>query len=566
MFSYSYKNLKRIIQTENGKKIFKKYEEEYEKNYKGKEIECLKYSDYKLIYINGDRERYQKRYYEKIKRLAFLQILALGDDKYVEDLEEILAAICDEFTWVLPAHNLLKDNTFDYTIIDLFAAERAMYLSETVYVLGDKLSIDIKDRVKAALKSKIIDNYESRSFLFDKCQHNWAAVCTCGVGVTYLYQFPERFEKVKDRIFNAFSNYVGGIEDDGATTEGVLYWEYGFGMFSIFHDVYVGLTGDIPFTLKNPKIKKTLKFVKDAYLGDGFILPFADGGAEGFSFNSTIYYAIKNLFGDDFAPLPTIDRLYTGKALGYRLLNGVDKFGYMDDIKTENVNVFYPKTEYFINKNDNYVFVAKCGNNSEMHNHNDVGSFEIIKDKKKIFADLGAGKYTWAYHNDHTENGRYGKEIFVCGSWGHSLPIVNGKPQKNNHRQDGSIYSGKVLFTDEKTFKMDIAGAYDGGVDKLEIEYILKENSVLINYDCKNLENNVIFRFISKTKPKIIDGGVKVLGTTLISKSKINAKIEKVSYCGHDCHERQTEILDVYTIDFEIQNGGDVKEQFIIEL
>ena len=69
MFSYSYENLKRIIQTKKGKEIYKLYEEDYEKNYKDKEILYPRYSDYKLIYVNGDRVRYQNRFFEKLHSL-----------------------------------------------------------------------------------------------------------------------------------------------------------------------------------------------------------------------------------------------------------------------------------------------------------------------------------------------------------------------------------------------------------------------------------------------------------------------------------------------------------------
>lgn len=278
MFSYAYENLKRITQTETGKKIVAFYRAEYEKKYLGTLPPQLRYSDYKLIYINGDRSKYQTVYYEKVNRLLMLQVLAISDDKYLSELEDLLACICDEFTWVVLAHNLQKDNTFDYTIIDLFAAERALALSETVYVFGDKLTVDIRNRIKSSLKSKIIDNYESRRFLWDNCYHNWAAVCSCGVGLTYLYQFPERFPAVKDRIFNSMNNYLKGVNEDGLITEGIGYLDYGFGMFCVFHDVYVQLTGEIPETLKNPKIDKILEFEANADLGGGLFLPFADGG------------------------------------------------------------------------------------------------------------------------------------------------------------------------------------------------------------------------------------------------------------------------------------------------
>ena len=562
MYNYGYDNLKRIVNTEKGKKIVEFYKTEYENKYLGKPITPLNYSDYKLIYINGNRDEYQKVYYERVNRLMFLQILAISDDKYLEELENVLATICDEFTWVLPAHNLQKDNSFDYTVIDLFSSERAFYLSETAYVFKDKLSIDIKNRIKASLKAKIIDNYESRRFLWDDCHHNWAAVCSCGVGLTYLYQFPERFDAVKDRIFNSMNNYLSGVCDDGVITEGIGYLDYGFGFFCLFHDVYVQLTGDIPFTLKNPKIKKILEFANNSDLGNGLCLPFADGGFKWYYREANIYYTIKNLFEKDFN-LPFVKTVPTyTKALAFRVLNGADKFGNKSVDSMNYGTIYYKQSEYFINKNKNYVFVAKCGDNCEMHNHNDVGCFEIIKNGKVIISDLGAGRYTWKYHNDQTENGRYGKEIFVCGSWGHSVPIVNGRPQINYMRSTGEKYGGKVLVSTDNVFKVDIARAYeDGLVDALNIEYILGENSLDVNYACEGIKNNITFRFITEQEPIVCGAEVKLADCVLISKSGIVPTVEEVFYETHSTGKKER----CFTIDFAVEKGGKVNESFEIK-
>ena len=564
MFSYGYENLSRIVKTEKGKQIVDNFKAEYEKKYQGKPITALKYSDFKLIYINGDRLKYQENYFERVNRLFLLQVLAISDDKYLYDLEDVLSAMCDEYTWVLPAHNLNKDNTFDYTVIDLFSSERALWLSETVYIFGDKLSLDIRNRIKDNLKRKIVDNFESRRFLWDDCKHNWSAVCACGVALTYLYAFPERFPAVKDRLFTAFSHYIDGVEDDGVVTEGIGYWQYGFGMFSVFFDVYVQLTGDYPDLLKNPKVKKILEFATNANLGGGLFLPFADGGFKWHYSEACIHYAIKNLFPNDYK-LPFVEnRLNYTKALGTRYLNGVDKFVNGDGKAEINGTVYYETSQFYINKNKNYVFVAKCGNNCEMHNHNDVGCFELIKDGKKIISDLGAGKYTWKYHNDQTENGRYGKEIFVCGSWGHSIPILNGRPQINYLRPDGQPYGGKVLLATDNTFKMDIVKAYEDNLaDQMIVEYILNENSLSINYTCTGLKNDVTFRFITEIDPKV-EGKKVILGDAVLScGEKVTPKIEKIFYAMHG---EVTNVGECYTVDFAFVKSGEVKANFEIKL
>ena len=160
MFLYNYENLKRITQTENGKKLISEVENVYNSLFKDKPIPVTNYSYQKLIYKTGNRDLFQRIYYDRRKRFSCLQLLALANDDYLEELENILAVILEEYTWVLPAHCVQKDETFDYTIIDLFSAETGYYLAETLHVFNDKLSLDIQYKIKTELKKRIIDNYE----------------------------------------------------------------------------------------------------------------------------------------------------------------------------------------------------------------------------------------------------------------------------------------------------------------------------------------------------------------------------------------------------------------------
>ena len=229
MFLYNYDNLKAVTQTENGKKLINEVEKVYNKLFKDQPIPTTDYSLQKLIYKTGNRDLHQRIYYLRRKRFSLLQLLALANDDYLDDLENILAVILEEYTWVLPAHNIQKDNTFDYTVIDLFSAETGYYLSETLHVFEDKLSPNIKKMIRTELKKRIIDNYENRDQLWYDIHNNWAAVCAGSVGITYMYAFPERFDSVKDRLLKTMESYLEGTHEEGTTPEGVGYWVYGFG-------------------------------------------------------------------------------------------------------------------------------------------------------------------------------------------------------------------------------------------------------------------------------------------------------------------------------------------------
>ena len=556
MFVYNYENLSRIARSEVGQKYIQQFKSEYERDYENQPIYALDYSLFKRFYIDGNRGSFQAQYFERRRRLVLLQALALIDDKYLEPLENIISAICDEFIWIIPAHAFEDDVVAKHHYIDLFSAETAFYLSETSYVFGDKLSKDIRNKIKISVKMKIVDVFETGTYFFETIHNNWAAVCSCGVGLSYLYLFPERFPAVKDKIFRCMEHYLQGIGEEGYCEEGISYWEYGFGFFSIFFDVYTQLMGDRPDVLSSPTVLNTLKYPARAYMSDGVYLPYADGGRTEFAASPEITYAIKNLFGDAFDLIPMRLSSNHGKALIFRALYGNDKYGDYQE-KEAAVGAFYYKDhEVFLRREKNYSFTAKCGHNDEMHNHNDVGAFQIVRKGKRLIVDIGAGEYTKGYFSDLEE--RYGDKVFVCGSKSHSLPMINGQ-----HQQYGATYRGKVISQSERQIEMDIAGAYEKASQGMLVKYITEGNRVRVCY--RNLQNQPVrYRFVSEYEPKITGDGVVVEDMKILSVNGLTAALSKKEYRTHGRSDTPT--ATVYLIDFEVApTDEEIEFSFLFE-
>lgn len=524
---YNYESLRLIAQTEEGQCFIANLKKAYQEKYENIPIPPLKYEYFKEYYISGDRVKYQQLYFERRKRLMLLQVLALLEDKYLEELEQTLATICDEFTWVLPAHcyNVNNDNKFDYTTIDLFAAETGAYLAETAYVFKDKLTFDILDRIKISVRNKIVENYEKRTFHFDKeWSHNWAAVCAGSIGIAYLYLFPERFPLVRERVFNTMENYLGSLDKDGYCTEGYSYWVYGFGFFSWFMDTYQRIIEERPSILDKQIVKNTIKYGKDCILDGNIYLPFADGGSKGEHDEIPLLCIMEELF-DETLFLPELyEQTESSEALGFHILYALNKN--RDDFAIRQGTVYYQTSQVFLFKNKHYAFAVKGGCNAEIHNHNDIGTFSIVKGQKQLIADLGVGEYTKNYFTlpDDSENGRYGEKIFVCSSFAHSVPIVNGQPQKY-----GAEYRGKVLSQDKNYILIDLAKAYQIPIEKLTACYKTEENVVRICYEYQ--ENaNITFRFISQIQPKIDNGRLFVDDMEIKNSERLIPIITSVPY------------------------------------
>ena len=557
-YFYSYDNLKQILTSKRGNDFIKKVEILYQKRFGQKPILSLTYSKYKLVHTTGNRRLFEDEYFERRTRLCFLQMLSVYDDKYIEPLEDIISAICEEFTWVLPAHCARENNSFDYSEIDLVSAETSFYLSETIYILQDKLSSDIIKRVKTCLYDRIVKNFESRKFVFDNLENNWCSVCGAGVGITYLYVFPERFDLIKERIFGLMQKYLDGQGEDGFCYEGLGYWQYGFSFFCFFFDVYTKITGDYPNILRNKKVFNLVNFVTDSHLDGGKYLPYGDGGSENFMPSIEQICGIKSLFGDKFIePNCEVEDFLKDalqsrkKGMGFRIIKAITN---LDKNRWEPISEkikYFESSQTFIYKNKKFAFSAQCGNNGYSHSHNDVGCFVIVKDDKRLIADLGSGVYTHEYFNDYEK--RYGKEIFVCGSWSHSVPIVDGCPQKEEKE-----YYGKVLQITDKNFKMDIAKAYNTPINNLIIDYKLYADGIDVVYEYNDkVEHQITYRFVSDFRPELIADLIKIKNLEIKTGSQMQCVIGT-----HKYKDKSEKDRIAYTIDFIGEKNKEMKVSF----
>ena len=136
---------------------------DWDKYCEGKIITELKYSDFKQFFTTGNRSVYESQYFKRRGMLVTSAVLALiypEEEKYINLLNDIIFAICDEYTWCVPAHHPELD-VYDKTFIDLFASETGFSLAEIYTLLGNRLDKIVKDRIKIEIQSRIIDSFMS---------------------------------------------------------------------------------------------------------------------------------------------------------------------------------------------------------------------------------------------------------------------------------------------------------------------------------------------------------------------------------------------------------------------
>lgn len=548
MKKFDYETLKHIVKTKKGKEYTAEAERVYSEKHAGKPIAALPFRSYEKYFKDGDRKAYEQPYFERRNRLYLLQILAIAQPKkYIEELEDVLAAICDEYSWVLPAHVPVP--------VDLFCAETGALLAETVYIFKDKLSPHLLERIEKTIERQVFVVYETKKSWWESGNtNNWGAVCACGVGLTYMYMSSERFEQVKNRLFDTFKCYIEhGLDDDGYCSEGVGYWQYGFGKLCEFFDDYVRLYGERPEFIDSPKIQKTLAYANNTRMEKDVYLPFADGGYRHLQLGLQPCVAIKSLYGKAFVLPPCklgLDGNYSSG--GLPLLFNLNISQNTIDNRKES-SVYYKNAQVFIRKRKNYAFAAKCGNNDEFHNHNDVGSFQIVKDGLRYICDVGCGEYT----KDYFSSKRY--EYFVCSANAHSIPIVDGTIQR-----EGKQYCGEVVSRDENKIVMDISSAYPNFGGQLLVTYETRENAVEAHYLCKGLSSGVTFRFLSDIKPKKKKDGLYVADMKIVCKQGLEPLLSVEKYSAHLHSDGKK--AEAYIIEYKAEKSGDTEADFIFEL
>ncbi|MEV4087072.1 hypothetical protein AB0J43_43105, partial [Nonomuraea fuscirosea] len=94
----------------------------------------------------GDRLAYERAYFERRRRLAALVLAAHLDGRPDPALDDLLWSVCDERTWVLPAHE--PQDRPGEAFVDLFAAETGHTLAEAATLLDGLADPRVLARVR----------------------------------------------------------------------------------------------------------------------------------------------------------------------------------------------------------------------------------------------------------------------------------------------------------------------------------------------------------------------------------------------------------------------------------
>lgn len=515
-----------------------------------REMPHITYTKYYETYRTGDRRTFELDYFAVRERLSLSAVLAYfypECEKYLAVLTDTMWAICGEYTWALPAHVPEEAEDKD-THIDLFAAETGFYLAEITTLFGDKIPKQVSARVHAEIKRRIIDPFICTKFIWEERDTNWAAVCGGSVACTFMYEAPEKYEVIKSRIDHAMESFLGGFKADGVCREGVSYWVYGFGYYSIYADMMCKFSEGKINPFDNEKVKKIAKSANEMFLYDGVAVSFSDASIRS-NLNASITSILKAHYGDEII-VSDKDCAYNEKwsymIRFFEFFGGVSKAG-------RTGATYFENAQWYIDRRDSYVFAAKAGDNDEPHNHNDIGAFIFAANGQQVFADLGAGEYTVNYF---MPDRRY--EIINCRSMWHNVPLVNGCEQKY-----GREYYGSMELSDGGV-SMDMTHAYtECGLKSLMRICSLsdKKLNVCDRFEFEKEGNEVRECLVSFEKPSISGNSVTVSGVTASCAEAEEVKVIKDIVTEHDSTR-----TDIYRTEFICRVGREKEITIDIEV
>jgi hypothetical protein len=532
----------------------------------------LSFSNFTIFRETGSRLEYEKVYFAKRRRLNTFALMALLEPNhpiYLEQLENTIWSICNEYSWCLPAHlknspematdmdvSLQSIQQSSYSI-DLFAAETAFTLSEMLTLTKNILDPLIHKRIQEEIYRRVLLPFINQpQFGWETSTHNWASVCAGSIGsaALHLIEDKEILSVILERVLSSMGYYLKGFNDDGACMEGYGYWQYGFGFYVYFADLLKKKTAGEIDLFDSEKVHQIALFQQKCFIHKNQVVNFSDSNQQATVFLGISHY-LKKIFQDIEVPEKGLRAPYTEDhcsrwAPAFRNLLWFNE--QVEGKPWHDKTYFLSDSQWFISRNDPYVFACKGGHNDEPHNHNDIGHFILQKNGETFFKDLGSGLYSEAYFGE----GRY--TIFCNGSQGHSVPIINNQFQAEGISHNSTI-TDVAIEQDIDTLEMNMANAYN--IASLETltrrftwiknnkpELILKDT-----FQFSETPESIVERFITPVlqitedqEGVILEGNQKV--KLKFNRKQLNLVISEQEFLNH-FGERE----DLFTLDFSVK-------------
>ena len=478
-------------------------------NYKWQLIPATAYLAYERT---GERKIMENPYDDNREALNALMLaeLAEGKGRFIDQLINGVFMSCEMNSWVLSAH-LPRQSThrslpdFREQTIDLGSGGYGSLMAWVYYFFHssfDQVDPVISLQMQKVIRERILDPYMNDDNMWwmafnwkpGDLINNWNPWCNTNVLQCFLLMEndADRLSKAVYRSMKSVDRFLNFVKSDGACEEGPSYWGHAAGKLYDYLQILSQGTGGQITLFNEPMIRRMGEYMSRSYVGNGWVVNFADASAKGGGDPMLIYRFGKAVASDEMMGFASylLDGKKPSVSSGNDAYRSLESLRYCEELaqitpKHQSPSVtWYPETEFCYMQNKNGMFVAaKGGFNNESHNHNDVGTFSLYVHTLPMLIDAGVGTYTRQTFSSE----RY--HIWTMQSNYHNLPMINGVPQK-----DGAQYKAQhtVCNASKQTFSTDISAAYpaNANVKSWVRSYRLKGDELQITDDFSLLQSS----------------------------------------------------------------------------
>jgi hypothetical protein len=550
------------------------------KKLKNREWESLPASLYLDFYRNGDRSRYEARYFKRRRDLFQLLMAECigGAGEYLDDIINGVWLICEETSWVVPAHNNshpASGNSFyrkrqnadregmearpkeladieDGVYIDLFAAETGSLLAWVYYFLGEPIAARaplVKRRIELETERRVLvpflehDDFAWMGLNHDKPVNNWNPWINSNlltVCLVFAPTFPRAAEGV-NKLIRSVNRFLHFYAEDGGCDEGPGYFDVaGASLLDFIEEL--GTLSDLSGLYREPKIRNMASYIYKVYIGKDYYVNYADADPS-LSVALGLLERTGKKMGDPVLPGFTAYLRKNGFCAPGTVPNHIaaSLFRLLSEVFMENSGAEAPfpapETAWFpgiqvMTARDRegclggFFFSAKGGHNDESHNHNDIGSFLLYYDGTPVLVDAGREQYTKFTFSEK----RY--TIWTMLSCYHNTPTINGVDQA-----PGAAYrAGGVSFTHREgitRFSLDLAGAYpaEAGVQSYRRDFLFTHGeglTVTDRYVLSEWKAPLILNLLCYERPEISGSRALLSGRVFMGAGEFNPALEEI--------------------------------------
>ena len=525
--------------------------------YLGKPVPNCPASVYMEYYRNGNRSRYEALYFARRAAMMNLLMAELTEKqgRFTDTLIDYIWAVCEESTWVIPAHNTAchgnpknclpdqfnQNDGDDVRCCDLFAAATAGMLA-LVWYLGE----DILDGVTPVIRRRILDMLKNRIFhvycdvrgegnwwMGDKGEvlNNWTPWIVSNVmtAVMLCETDDEKRELAAERSMLLLDRFTSTYPIDGGCDEGPGYWGVAGASYFDCIEILSDMTGGALDLYGDPFVVKMCEYIVDFNLGGRVFVNFADAGHLLTPDMALLARAGRKCGSDKLTAYARANydkRNYSVWSHGntpYRaMLNAYEPEPARVTMDGKN-EIFYPGLEVMITKNPEtgLALAVKGGNNGESHNHNDVGSFVLFKNGEPVFLDAGVETYS----KDTFSSKRY--TLWTMRSLYHNLPALNGYEQK-----PGRQYHAEILSAENGVMEMELKNAYPAecGVESYVRRVYLRGTGAVIEDRIRYAgEGDAVFSLMCPAMPAFEGNTMKITGCTAEFDASLTAETDEIA-------------------------------------